>query len=131
MARKKGSIVYLDTHVVVWLYDALAERLSDPCRSAIENNMIAISWMVKLELQYLHEIGRIRVKPDTIINSLANSIGLRMSELPLEEIINSAIKINWTRDTFDRLIAAESLATGYGLISKDITIRKNLKLAIW
>ncbi len=93
MARNKGSVVYLDTHVVVWLYDALAERLSKPGRLAIEENMLAISWMVKLELQYLYEIGRIRAKPDTIINSLANSIGLRMSELPLEEIINSAIKI--------------------------------------
>ena len=28
MAKRKESLVYLDTHVVVWLYDALTDRLS-------------------------------------------------------------------------------------------------------
>ena len=59
MAKRKESLVYLDTHVVVWLYDALTDRLSKAAVEAIEDNDVVISRMVELELQFLHEIGHI------------------------------------------------------------------------
>ena len=40
---------------------------------------MVISWMVELELQFLHEIGRLRVKPAEIIRHLSTQIGLRLS----------------------------------------------------
>ena len=97
----------------------------------METNDLLISPMVRLELQYLFEIGRITVKPDTMINNLFTSIGLRISETPLQEIIEKALKISWTRDVFDRLQAAEAMVVGAGLITADSTIHSNLKLAIW
>jgi len=39
--------------------------------------------------------------------------------------------MDWTRDVFDRLIAAESAATDIPLITKDRTIRAHHKLSIW
>jgi len=39
--------------------------------------------------------------------------------------------MDWTRDVFDRLIAAESAATEVPLITKDRTIRAHHKLSIW
>ncbi|HLG72825.1 MAG TPA: type II toxin-antitoxin system Phd/YefM family antitoxin [Chloroflexota bacterium] len=40
-------------------------------------------------------------------------------------------KITWTRDPFDRLIAAHALATDTPLLTKDETIRQHLPLAWW
>ena len=87
--------------------------------------------MVRLELQYLFEIGRITVKPDTIIKNLFTAIGLRVSETPLEQVIEKALKISWTRDVFDRLLLAEAMVVGGGFITADDNIKFNLKLAIW
>ena len=131
MAKRKESLVYLDTHVVVWLYDALTDRLSKAAAEAIENNDLVISWMVELELQFLHEIGRLRVKPAEIIRHLSTQIGLRLSDVGLERIVREAAGMNWTRDVFDRLIAAESAAMNLALITKDRTIRAHHKLSIW
>ena len=118
MAKRKESLVYLDTHVVVWLYDALTDRLSKTAAEAIENNDVVISWMVELELQFLHEIGRLRVKPAEIIRHLSTQIGLRLSDVELERIVRAAAGMDWTRDVFDRLIAAESAAMNLALITK-------------
>jgi len=131
MAPRKDAVVYLDTHVVVWLYDALVDRLSDNARDAIERNELRISWMVKLELQYLLEIGRVRTRPDEIIGSLADSIGLRMADTSMGDIVEAALEIDWTRDTFDRLIAAESILRGCPLITKDHLLREHLPVAVW
>ena len=131
MAKRKDALVYLDTHIVVWLYDALTGRLSQTAAKAIEDHDLVISWMVELELQFLHEIGRLRVKPAEIIRHLSAQIGLRQSDVGLERIVRAAARMDWTRDVFDRLIAAESNATDTPLITKDRTIRAHHKLSIW
>jgi PIN domain nuclease of toxin-antitoxin system len=131
MAKRKESLAYLDTHVVVWLYDALTDRLSQAATEAIEDNDLVISRMVELELQFLHEIGRLRVKPTEIIRHLSTQIGLRLSDVELERIVRAAAGMGWTRDVFDRLIAAESATMDIPLITKDRTIRAHHKLSIW
>ncbi len=90
-----------------------------------------VSPLVKLELQYLFEIGRITFKPDTIIKNLFAAIGLTVSETPLQQVIEEALKINWTRDVFDRMLSAETMVTGGGFITADEKIKSNLKPAIW
>ncbi len=131
MAKGKESLVYLDTHVVVWLYDALTDRLSRVAAETIEENDLIVSRIVELELQFLHEIGRLRVKPAEIIKHLSAQVGLRLSDTGLERIIRTAAGMDWTRDVFDRLIAAESAATDIPLITKDRTIRTHHKLSVW
>lgn len=131
MAKGKEPLVYLDTHVVVWLYDALTDRLSQAAVAAIENNDLIVSRMVELELQFLHEIGRLRAKPAEIIRHLSTRIGLRLSNVDLERIIRAAAGMGWTRDVFGRLIAAESAAMDIPLITKDRTIRAHHRLSIW
>jgi PIN domain nuclease of toxin-antitoxin system len=73
MARNKPSVVFLDTHIAVWLYAGLIVKISETAKQTIEANDLLISPMVRLELQYLFEIGRITVKPDTIIKNLFNA----------------------------------------------------------
>ncbi len=109
MGMKKKTYDFLDTHVVVWLYAGIEEKLSKIAVQQIENNELLISHMVRLELQYLFELGRITKNPAIITTSLEKSIGLKISEMNAERVFNCAIDDSWTRDVFDRLITAEPL----------------------
>lgn len=131
MGRRKPNVIFLDTHVILWLYDALLDRLSDNAKNAIENSDIMTSWLVKLELQYLHEIGRVRVKPAAIIDNLEQTIGLTLSSSSPANLIDAAMKHAWTRDVFDRLLVADAEVHRAGLVTKDETIRQHFRSAIW
>ena len=52
-------MIYLDTHVILWLYEGLIEKLSTHAVQLIEENDIIISPILQLELTYLHETKRI------------------------------------------------------------------------
>jgi PIN domain nuclease of toxin-antitoxin system len=118
--------------VVAWLYEGLVEKLSSPARQAIEDSTLLFSPMVELELQYLHEIGRLTVPPDTLINALTEEIGLGRTEIPLHPIIVIAKTLTWTRDVFDRLIVATAMATQEArLITRDANIRQHSAVAFW
>jgi hypothetical protein len=58
-------------------------------------------------------------------------IGLQRGEVLFRQVVQTAMRINCTRDPFDRLIVAEAEAAGGRLVSKDSTIRENSQLAVW
>lgn len=68
--------LYLDTHVVVWLYDSEIDKLSKKASNLIDSSIIYVSEFVRLELQYLYEIKRIIKEPDTILRYLEDEIEL-------------------------------------------------------
>jgi PIN domain nuclease of toxin-antitoxin system len=132
MERRSQSLVYLDTHIVAWLYAGLLDKFTPNAKARIDDNDIAISQFVRLELQYLYEIGRIKIKPDKIIGNLAREIDLIISECPLKNIIEEALKINWTRDVFDRLLVAETMQDQSSLlITADKKIREKFTQVLW
>ncbi len=49
----------------------------------------------------------------------------------MSDIIDESLKISWTRDVFDRLLAAEAVAKGAGFVTADTDIRSNLTQAVW
>jgi len=132
MERTTQSVVYLDTHIVCWLYEARTDKLSQPATEAVESGELLVSPMVDLELQYLYEIGRITEEPDEILSVLAEDIELQVSGTLFSLIVKRARTINWTRDPFDRLITAEVMITENAhLVTKDKSIRENFERAIW
>ena len=132
MARPpKPRLIHLDTHVVCWLYAGRVDLLSRLAREAIELNSLAVSPMVGLELQYLREIGRIRHGPKRIIAALHSDIGLSLSDLPFAAVAARAQAFSWTRDPFDRLIAAEAAAARARLVTRDDILRRKFRLALW
>ena len=132
MERRSQSLVYLDTHIVVWLYAGLLDKFTPKAKAGIDDNNVVISQFVRLELQYLYEIGRVKVKPNKIIGALAGEIDLRISEYPLNNIIEKALTINWTRDVFDRLLVAETMRDqSLSLITADRKIREKFTQALW
>ena len=124
-------MIYLDTHVVVWLYAGELGRISTSAKALIEEHDILISPMVILELTYLQEIERLSVDASVIIESLEASIGLRVCRLSFHQLVMEAMSQKWTRDPFDRIIAATALCAKAELITKDAVILKNCQYAVW
>jgi PIN domain nuclease of toxin-antitoxin system len=121
----KPMIYFLDTHVVVWLHQRSLKLLSPKAIQVIEDNIISISPIVLLELEYLYEIGRIKADSDTIVKYLKKKIGLKIDRGNFSKIINAALKEKWTRDPFDRLIVAHSKFRDAYLVTKDEKIAEH------
>lgn len=124
-------MMYLDTHAVVWLYAGETERFSEEGVALIEENDLLISPAVLLELQYLKEIERITAEPMLIFQTLEETIGLQLCGMAFSKIVIGAMSQSWTRDPFDRLIAAHAAVRNAILLTKDRTIRRHCSTACW
>ncbi len=102
-------MIYLDTHVILWLYLRKGEGLSDRARQLIEYEpVILISPMVLLELDYLHEIGRTTLGSSQVFDYLRQRFGLQICRKAFIDVVRNASELSWTRDPFDRMITAQS-----------------------
>ena len=124
-------MIYLDTHVVVWLYTGKVNKLSVKARELINENSIYISAVVRLELQYLYEIQRITDEANEVLLDLSDRIGLQICDHGFTTIISKALDLSWTRDPFDRIIVANAALSNSILITKDQHILDNYENARW
>ncbi len=124
-------MIYLDTHVVVWLYAGLADKFTPSARTLINDHDLFISPAVRLELQYLYEIERITDKPHCILEDLSKRIGLKLCDKAFDAIISQAMPYSWTRDPFDRLIVANAALNDNILLTKDRVILAKYAHARW
>ena len=132
MARNPQSeVIHLDTHIVCWLYEGRIDLLSAAAAQAIEAGRPAVSPIVDLELQLLREIGRIVKGPGTILSALGRDIGLQVEAAEFPRVVAAARSLSWTRDPFDRLIAAQAMLAGARLVTKDALLRKHCAAALW
>jgi PIN domain nuclease of toxin-antitoxin system len=123
------NIVHVDTHVAVWMY-VEPSRLR-PAALHLEGHQVALSPMALLELQYLHEIGRLPMPGAELLANLEATAGLRVAEADWATVTRVALALSWTRDPFDRLIAAQSLVAGVPLVTADAVLRAHLPNAVW
>lgn len=124
-------MIYLDTHVVVWLYAGLTNKFSETAGALINDHELFISPLVRLELAYLHEIERVTADSDAIIADLSQRIGLQVCDKNFNSVVNLALAMSWTRDPFDRLIVANAAVHDDILLSKDINILTQYTFARW
>ena len=124
-------MIYLDSHIVVWLYAGLTDKLSHLAQELINEHELFISPIIRIELQYLYEIGRITEKPDLIISDLFELLELKLCPKDFNTIVSQSLEINWTRDPFDRLIVSHAQVNNNILITKDKVILANYDHAIW
>ncbi len=125
------GLIALDTHVVVWLHAGETERFPSGLSQRLDVETLVICPVVLLELEYLHEIGRLSVNADRIFGDLASDIGLTVCPHPFSKVIREALKQSWTRDPFDRIIVAHAISANLGLVTKDETIRAYCATAFW
>ena len=123
--------IYLDTHVVIWLYEGNLKLLSQKAAYKIEQADLLISPMVKLELQYLYEVGRKNHDASTVLNGLQNIIDLSVDTRKYRKIVDHSLGLDWTRDPFDRLIAAQAEVMKTLLLTKDTRLLEHCKQAVW
>lgn len=127
-----ASLIHLDTHVVVWLYLGDRERLSAAAADLLAGQAtIAIAPMVELELTFLNEIDRLSNPGSAIAETLGKEIGLTVDRSDPSEVVREAERQSWTRDPFDRIIAAQSICADATLITADRRILDELPNARW
>ena len=126
------SVVYLDTHVAVWLHDGLVEKLTAAAKDAMEESPLLISPMVYLEFAYLYRRGRVGLPPASIYATLNTSFGVSLCGLPFPSVAAFASELEWTNDPFDRIIVAQAQCNGNSrLITADNVIRSQYERAVW
>jgi PIN domain nuclease of toxin-antitoxin system len=111
----------LDTHFLLWI--ALqSDRLKEFPWIA-RYAPWGVSPVSFLEIQYLHEVGRLEVRIDGFVDAVAADHRFVIDEVPLNTLVRQALTLGWTRDPFDRLLAAHSAARRKPLCSTDQVIR--------
>ncbi len=127
-----AAVIYLDTHVVAWLYASGAGALSPRAAEAIARaGDVRVSPMVRLELQYLWEIGRVSDPAVTVLDALHAALGLTVCSASFPAVVVEAERSPWTRDPFDRLIVAQASLHGAPLVTKDEAMHRQYVEALW
>jgi PIN domain nuclease of toxin-antitoxin system len=117
--------------VLIWLAERRLSSLSANAHRLVERESLEMSPMVLMELETLHESGKLKNEPDRLIAVVERDFGLGRSKAAFADVIASARNFAWTRDPFDRLIVANAMADGARLLTADQTILANFEDAVW
>jgi PIN domain nuclease of toxin-antitoxin system len=131
MTTDEPALAHLDTHILVWLYRNPHRAWPERVRVLLESARLRYSPMARLELHFLREIGRIEVAPAELLAELTGPLELQECGQPFGTVVEQAQALSWTRDPFDRLIVAQAMAAGAGLITHDENIRAHYAGAVW
>ncbi len=122
---------FLDTHAAVALEEGATEVFGPAGIDLLERAALFISPVVRLELGFLQEIGRLRASPDSVVANLAVSLGVFLADDSIERVVGEAMKLHWTRDPFDRLLVATAALHRAPFITNDQKIHRHFENAVW
>jgi PIN domain nuclease of toxin-antitoxin system len=108
------ALILLDTNAMIWLHQR--HRRARPLSAHVRRPYISPANL--LELQFLIEADRIRVGPGTLAE-LATDPRWVLDDPPAAAWFTRALALGWTRDPFDRLLAAHTLYRGWRLATSD------------
>jgi PIN domain nuclease of toxin-antitoxin system len=115
-------MILLDTNALIWL-----EQSHVRSRALLRTDrQLYVSPASLLELQFLIEAGRIRLREGTLEHLVEDDRWL-LDDPPSAAWFSQAIDTSWTRDPFDRLLVAHARYRGWRLATADATILKRLK----
>lgn len=122
---------FLDTHAAIALEEGALEVFGPAAVDVIERAALFVSPVVRLELRFLAEVGRVTVEPDEVLSGLATKLGVVQSDDPIAAVVAEAMRLAWTRDPFDRLLVATAALHRAPLITSDQKIHENFADAVW
>lgn len=125
------ATLYLDTHAAAWIAGGLLAGFSSRGRAALRSSQLLLSPMVILELQYLHETGRLASPGREVAEHLQRGLGLVICSRAFDDVVRAGEAQRWTRDPFDRLIVAQAALSDAPLLSRDRLIQANYIHAFW
>lgn len=117
--------------MVGWLYEGADSRIPAAARTLLDSQEARISPIVELELTYLFEVGRVSEPAAAPLAALRRSIGLTVADVSMATLVAAASPLSWTRDPFDRLIAAHAIVADAPLVTADRTLLEHLPQAAW
>lgn len=118
--------VLLDTHFLIWL--VLGSTRLEEFAWLDAYRPWGVSPVNLLEMQFLSEVGRLKVRNPDFADAVAADARFVIDDAPLAAVFRKALALDWTRDPFDRLLAAHSLTRRVPLCSIDETIRRHHRL---
>ena len=98
----------LDTHFLIWIVTRSKRLKAFPWLG--DYRPWGVSPVSLLEIQFLSEIGRLDVRNPEFTETLKKDPRFALDEVSLVALVEKALSLEWTRDPFDRMIAAHSLA---------------------
>jgi len=107
-------VILLDTHAAIWLLQG--HRRARPLEQLPR---LYLSPATVLELQFLAEVGRVRFASDASPARLGADERWRLDDPPSVRWFAAACDVTWTRDPFDRLLAAHARLRGWKLATAD------------
>ena len=107
-------MILLDTNAIIWM--AQGHRRARPLETLAR---LHISPASLLEIQFLVEAGRLRFKDAASVDAVAADMRWRLDEPPAGPWFTAACDFGWTRDPFDRLIAAHARVRRWTLATAD------------
>ena len=117
-----GEVILLDTNAVLFL--SADHRRARPLKR--QSGQLYFTPFALLEMQFLQEAGRGRFTSAAPVETVKQDPRWSVDDPPLEGVIARAIGLTWTRDPFDRLIAAHALYRGWRLATSDTVMIRNL-----
>ncbi len=107
-------MILLDTHAAIWL--AQGHRRARPLGKFAR---LYLSPASVLEVQFLIEAGRLTPRTGSSATVLAGDERWQLDEPPAVKWFSAACELAWTRDPFDRLLAAHARMRGWKLATGD------------
>jgi PIN domain nuclease of toxin-antitoxin system len=114
-------VILLDTNALIWLEQGHARAR----KLAASRQRLYISPASLLELQFLVEAGRLRLREGTIDDLVERGPWL-LDDPPAASWFDAAMTLGWTRDPFDRLLAAHAQLRGWRLATGDTALLAHL-----
>lgn len=107
-------MILLDTNAVIWL-----EQGHPRARPLIKDRRrLYVSPATLLELQFLQETGRVRIDAPSV-SAIGQDDRWLLDDPPAASWFLRAADLVWTRDPFDRLIAAHAMLRRWRLATGD------------
>ena len=114
-------MILLDTNALIWL-DAGHQRVRTLLR---RRDPLYVSPASILELQFLCEAGRIRLKGHTM-EWVLDDERWSVDDPPATGWFLRAVDVGWTRDPFDRLLAAHAQLRRWRVATSDANLLEHL-----
>src|SRR5262245_55285857 len=112
----------LDTHFLIWIVSDSKRIRNYPWLAHYEP--WGVSPVSFLEIQLLAEGGRRHIDNPRFVRQVMTDRRFEVDGVSIAPVVEKSLELSWTRDPFDRLIAAHSLARRVPLCSVDQTMLK-------
>lgn len=117
-------MILLDTHAAIWV--ARGHRRAT---TLLRHPRMYVSPVSLLEIQFLADVGRLKGVSARPATAFAADPRWFIDEPPAAKWFLAACEYAWTRDPFDRLIAAHARVRGWKLATADELLLDNLPAA--